>query len=195
MSSPVDNPFAFSKRRSIFSRSPLSAIIDSEKSSGKSSHAPAKPPSTKALRKRFTSDRQPSPSHTPTSSVGDASIDGEESQSSVRPRRPTLSLRTGSARPPSIFGSLRSLKSYDDYEEPSTAGSANTHLSEPWFDSPDLSTKCSNHVLHHGEVQTSSSIFRKRKEYLVLTETHLYKFKSQSKACEMFSQYVSTLPA
>lgn len=191
MSSPIDNPAAVSKRRTLFSRSPLSAIYDTDKNSDKSSNASSKPSSSRNLRRRFTGERRPSPSHTPTSSVGENSISEEDTALSVPARRPTLSLRTGSARPPSIFGSLRSFKSYDDYDEPSTAGSAHTNFSEQWFDPPDTSAKCSKLVLHHGEVQTGSSIFRKRKEYLVLTETHLYKFKSQVKACEMFPQYVA----
>jgi hypothetical protein len=41
-------------------------------------------------------------------------------------------------------------------------------------------------VLHHGEVQTTSGMFRKKKEYLVLTDTHLIRFKSQSRASESF---------
>jgi hypothetical protein len=43
------------------------------------------------------------------------------------------------------------------------------------------------HVLHHGEVQTTGGLFKKKKEYLVLTHTHLIRFKSQSKASEAFS--------
>jgi hypothetical protein len=46
-------------------------------------------------------------------------------------------------------------------------------------------------VLMHGEVQTSSSMFRKKKEYLVLTESQLMRFKSQQKAAEAFTTYVS----
>ena len=41
-------------------------------------------------------------------------------------------------------------------------------------------------VVLHGEVQTSAGMFRKKKEYLVLTETHIIRFKSQAKAAEAF---------
>ena len=41
-------------------------------------------------------------------------------------------------------------------------------------------------MLHHGEVQTTSGMFRKKKEYLVLTDTHLIRFKSQSRASESY---------
>ena len=41
-------------------------------------------------------------------------------------------------------------------------------------------------VLLNGDVQTASGVFRKRSQYLVLTETHLVKFRSQSRASEVF---------
>lgn len=41
-------------------------------------------------------------------------------------------------------------------------------------------------VLHHGEVQTTGGMWRKKNQYLVLTETHLVRLKNQSKASEMF---------
>ncbi len=41
-------------------------------------------------------------------------------------------------------------------------------------------------VLHHGEVQATGGMFRKRKEYLVLTDSHLMRFKSASRAADAF---------
>jgi hypothetical protein len=41
-------------------------------------------------------------------------------------------------------------------------------------------------ILHHGEAQTSHSGWRKKYEYLVLTEYYLFRFKSSKKASEMF---------
>lgn len=41
-------------------------------------------------------------------------------------------------------------------------------------------------VLHHGEVQTSAPMWRKKSQYLVLTDTHLVRFKNRSKAAETF---------
>ena len=41
-------------------------------------------------------------------------------------------------------------------------------------------------VLHHSEVQTTGGMFRKRKEYLVLTEDYLIRFKNQSRAADAF---------
>lgn len=97
----------------------------------------------------------------------------------ARPR-PQLPNRGTGKRASSVFGSLRSSKYYDD--EPLSATS--THASMG-FDFPIDDTH-SRHVLQYGEVQTSSSMFRKKREYLVLTETHLIRFKSQSKASDAF---------
>jgi hypothetical protein len=41
-------------------------------------------------------------------------------------------------------------------------------------------------ILHHGEAQISHSGWRKKYEYLVLTEYYLFRFKSPKKASEMF---------
>lgn len=101
----------------------------------------------------------------------------------ARPR-PQLPNRGAAKRASSVFGSLRSSKYYDD--EPLSATSTHTSLG---FDFPIDDTH-SRHVLQHGEVQTSSSMFRKKREYLVLTETHLIRFKSQSKASDAFPGYV-----
>jgi hypothetical protein len=57
----------------------------------------------------------------------------------------------------------------------------------PWEEGQaEPSTTPSKTVLYHGEVQTESGMFRKKKEYLVLTEAHLIRFKSQSRASETF---------
>lgn len=112
-----------------------------------------------------------------------------ERSSSPKPRSRTLQ----KSRPSSIFGSLgrRSATYVDDDEESDT-------LYSPASDSPgegqvDLASSMSSSVtvLHHGEVQTTIGMFRKKKEYLVLTETHLIRFKSQSRAAESFP----TVPA
>lgn len=104
----------------------------------------------------------------------------EASVPAARPR-PQLPNRGQGKRASSVFSSLRSSKYYDD--EPLSAISTRISMG---FDFPIDDTH-SRHVLQHGEVQTSSSMFRKKKEYLVLTETHLIRFKSQSKASDAFS--------
>lgn len=97
--------------------------------------------------------------------------------------RPTLS-RSSAKRPSSMFGSLRNYKLSADDDVPLSATSTRTST---WFGDFLGDEVRDRKVIHHGEVQTSSSMFRKKKEYLVLTETHLLRFKSQTKAAESFS--------
>jgi hypothetical protein len=44
----------------------------------------------------------------------------------------------------------------------------------------------SSSILHHGEIQTTGGMWRKKSQYLVLTDTHLVRFKNQSKAADAF---------
>ena len=89
-----------------------------------------------------------------------------------------------SGRPSSIFGSLRSLhSSTEDDESLQSPVATEGSVEEEKGDGPYASNRV---VLHHGEVQTTGGMFRKRKEYLVLTDKHLLRFKSQSKASEIF---------
>lgn len=41
-------------------------------------------------------------------------------------------------------------------------------------------------ILHHGEIQSTGGMWRKKSQYLVLTDTHLIRFKNQSKAADAF---------
>ena len=47
-------------------------------------------------------------------------------------------------------------------------------------------------VLLHGDVQTSSGVFRKKSQYLVLTDTHLVKTRSLARASEIFPSITSS---
>jgi hypothetical protein len=96
--------------------------------------------------------------------------------------RPSLSVRSGGRPVSSVFGSLRSMRSMHEDDTPLTTTSSRT----PSINWADFDTNnCQKRlVLHHGEVQTSSSMFRKKKEYLVLTDTHILRYKNQSKAAE-----------
>jgi hypothetical protein len=89
----------------------------------------------------------------------------------------------------SVFGSLRSLHSLED-EENGTSGrrSKDSSLDGEEGNGPARPPKrMLGHVaLHHGEVQTTGNMWRKRSHYLVLTDTHLIRFKSRSKASELF---------
>lgn len=84
-------------------------------------------------------------------------------------------------RPTSIFGSLGK-RSINETDLEIMAGSPIAPPSEEGR----LSTTISKNVLYHGEVQTTSGMFRKKKEYLVLTDSHLIRFKSQLRAAETF---------
>lgn len=90
-------------------------------------------------------------------------------------------------RPSSLFGSLgkKSVNIVDEGDEDDITGT--TPESPPEGGPPmEHSGSNSKSILHHGEVQTTSGLFRKKKEYLVLTDTHLIRFKSQSRASETF---------
>lgn len=134
------------------------------------------------LRPSFLKSHSPE-SHSPTSEPPSP----VESHSA----RPTL-LRKG--RPPSLFGSLKSRN--EDDTPPATAVSSKApslNWKEAFSTNNEYTDIGKNRtVLHHGESQTNSTMFWKRKEYLVLTETHLIRLKSQSKASEIFHSIPSS---
>ena len=55
---------------------------------------------------------------------------------------------------------------------------------------PTVGLDKSARVLHHGEAQIHMGMLRKRREYLVLTESQLVRFKNGAKAAESFPEYV-----
>ena len=151
---------------------------------------PVKQQSSKTLKKRkvpalATSFDTPGLDPTPDDD-DDAALSPARSHPSPAPSRPMLAPRTTANRPnSSVFGSLKSLRStYDDDTPFTTTSSRPPSLNWGEWDGLRPGPKV---VLHHGEVQTSSSMFRKKKEYLALTETHILRYKSQSKASESLS--------
>ena len=48
-------------------------------------------------------------------------------------------------------------------------------------------------LLHHGEVQMAGSMFRKKGQYLVLTNAYLLRFKNQNQASEVFPEIPSSI--
>ncbi|CRG88827.1 Exportin-T [Talaromyces islandicus] len=82
----------------------------------------------------------------------------------------------------SMLGSLRSLQSFED----DTYRSALLDDDDSNPPSPHSKRLLGHVVLHHGEVQTAGTMWRKRHHYLVLTDTHLIRFKSQGKASDLF---------
>ncbi|QIW99540.1 hypothetical protein AMS68_005058 [Peltaster fructicola] len=112
-------------------------------------------------------------------------------------QRPPLSIRGHSKRPTSVFTSLRgSIRSNTDKDdaslEPLSAAST-TAPSLTFGETLTDTTSSSRTVRIHGEVQTSAGMFRKKKEYLVLTENTLTRYKSQAKAAETFSSIPHSL--
>ena len=87
-------------------------------------------------------------------------------------------------RSSSIFTSWRSQTQIDEDEDGLSRTSSQPSSINLY--SELLSTLTSAQVLLHGDVQTSSSVFRKKSQYLVLTDTHLVKVRSQSRASEVF---------
>lgn len=74
--------------------------------------------------------------------------------------------------------SVESVGTYDDTILTSNA--------EKWQPPEPTCSTGGKTILHHGEVQTTSGMFRKKKEYLVLTDTHFVRFKSHARAYEAY---------
>jgi hypothetical protein len=98
-----------------------------------------------------------------------------------------------------MFGSLKDHirhidaedSQYDGRDEPlsaSSTGASSSFGNEHPIDASAIPRA----VLLHGEVQTSAGMFRKKKEYLVLTEWTLLRYKSHTKAAEAFRSISQT---
>jgi hypothetical protein len=169
-----------SKRRSFFARSSLGTL------SGHQNPQDDEP--ANLLRKRRTASFRTTFSTASTQPGDDESLSGGAVDSPASPR--TTFSRGSQSRSSSVFGSLRGLRLHEGSEEPLSASSTRT-FSGHW---PVVDDSLRNiQVLRHGEVQTSSSMFRKKKEYLVLTESHLMRFKSHQKAADAFVTYVHSV--
>lgn len=169
------------KRRSFFGRSSLSALA------GLPSSKDEEP--INLLRKKRTASLITNLSTATTERGDEESLDGSASVDSPSSlSRPLLS-RGSNTRSSSVFGSLRGFRLPEDAEE-STPSIASRTLSGSWQSTDD--TLRNRQVLHHGEVQTSNSMFRKKKEYLVLTDSQLVRFKSHQKAAEAFTSISSS---
>ncbi|QSZ35530.1 hypothetical protein DSL72_008400 [Monilinia vaccinii-corymbosi] len=102
---------------------------------------------------------------------------------------PKLRARTlQKGRPTSIFGSLgrKSMTDLDEGKEVTGMTPESPEEEYPYLAAGIINASNSVSIFHHGEVQTTSSMFRKKKEYLVLTDTHLIRFKSMARAIEVF---------
>ncbi|KAF2181669.1 leucine rich repeat protein-like protein [Zopfia rhizophila CBS 207.26] len=165
-----------SRRRSFFARTPLSALTAIHNDKDDEERA-------SLFRKRRTTSLITNLSVAVQRGDDDPFDNGAGGGSPASPARPQMS-RGSANRASSVFGSLRSLRLPDENDE--LLSSTSTRNPSSNFASVDESLR-NRHVLHHGEVQTSSTMFRKKREYLVLTETHLIRFKSHQKATEAFN--------
>ncbi|KAJ9663515.1 hypothetical protein H2198_000781 [Neophaeococcomyces mojaviensis] len=104
---------------------------------------------------------------------------GDDESLKARPRVLTKPHRT------SVFGSLRSLQSLDEEERVLTKSESKASSVNDG-ESPGRGL-FGNYVKRAAELQVAgNSMFRKRTQYVVLTESHLIRFKNQAKASEMF---------
>lgn len=95
-------------------------------------------------------------------------------------------------RPVSVFGSIgkNSVNTLAEEGEDYETIPPSPLISEP-EDLRPAKRGSGKNVLLHGEVQTTTGLFRKKKEYLVLTDTHFIRFKTQGKAAEVFPTCIS----
>ncbi|KAK4621965.1 hypothetical protein CLAFUW4_07033 [Fulvia fulva] len=189
------NDSSWGRRRSIFALTALKPSSSSSDHHGDGSNGPAKPPKT--LTKRHKHIRTPS-LHTNLDHLDAARGDHTKSRPlSDQPpkphaRRPSLTMRAAK-RPPSVFESLKNTVRGSS-EELSSRHTNGEPLSTTSSKAPSLSFEHavmdglppSKNVLYHGEVQTSAGMFRKKKEYLVLSDNYILRYKSQAKAAETF---------
>ncbi|KAK4548524.1 hypothetical protein LTR36_009434 [Oleoguttula mirabilis] len=183
-----DGQGSWGRRRSLFALSALSPIVPMPSTAGDEGK-------TQKTLKKFKHGRAPTQtlftdvSH-PDFHRGEVDEIRSAPPLSDPPRggKPTLSMKS-SIKLTSGFGSLKSSMRFSSDEatsdavgEPLSAASSKTSSLGPGHGEGGVAKT----VILHGEVQTSSGMFRKKKEYLVLTETHIVRHKSQAKAAETF---------
>ena len=179
---------SWGRRRSLFAIPTLSSLNASN--SGESSSNSTR---TKTLKKNSTHRRAPSLftdlNHPDVAHDSNGIRTASPVTDPPRKRRPSLNIRSSAKHAPSNSLGKSSLSSSDEF-----SGDA---IGEPLFSTPSSATSLGSDggmdgltrvrtVLRHGEVQTSAGVFRKKREYLVLTDTHVIRYKSQAKAAEAF---------
>ncbi len=150
---------------------------------------PSSPSSPSSVLKetQHDSDVPPPSPVTPSSRIGK-----KQSMDKILPGTRAQSLhKTGRQSIISSLGSFRSLHSLRGEKEDVLTRVTST----PSFDDSTggYNEMTGKQILRHGEVQTAGSMFRKKSQYLVLTDTHLVRFKSQSCASAVFTSIPSSL--
>ncbi|KAF3403571.1 hypothetical protein F1880_009576 [Penicillium rolfsii] len=97
----------------------------------------------------------------------------------ARPRRKSLQKKRNS-----VFGSLKAMQTGDE-DELLSASLAVTGDEAQSATSP-RNGMCSSAILHYGEIQSMGGMWKRKSQYLVLTATHLVRFKNQAKAADAF---------
>ncbi|KAL8661891.1 MAG: hypothetical protein Q9202_005173 [Teloschistes flavicans] len=114
--------------------------------------------------------------------IGQSDIQRTDSKGSLNrlrgKKRPSSLQKSG--RPSSLFGSLRSHG--EDEELTRTASSPSSMPSL----TPIIPDVAAGMVIQHGPLPEVGPMFRKRCPYLVLTDSHLIRFKTQERASDMF---------
>ncbi|KAL6242691.1 hypothetical protein RBB50_010337 [Rhinocladiella similis] len=129
----------------------------------------------------------PSPTEKKSTDYLPSPVESEHSSPKARPR--TLQKNRSS-----VFGSLRSLHSLDEEEKVLLTRSDSKASS--LHDEAEVQMKglLGEKVLQYGEVQgAGTNVFRKKIQFMVLTESHLIRFRSQAKAVEMFPSIPGSL--
>lgn len=141
------------------------------------------------LRKRRT-DSSYTPDPPSPSGSTKSNLERSNSRGSLLGRSRPRSLQK--SRPSSIFGSFRSLHSLQDTDEKGLTHTTSTPLPLQSDGAAETDITDSN-IVHHGEVQMAGGMFRKKSQYLVLTERHLVRFKTRTRASEVFSAIQSSV--
>ena len=151
-------------------------------------------PSISSRRRRPSSFFNSGLSLSTSTSSNISNADGPNSPASDYPEspksRPKILQKAGS-RTSTVFSSRRSMHSVDEGEVLKPTTSNTPSINEEEVDAAGEHGIFGASVLRHGEMQTTGGFFKKKSQYLVLTETHIVRFKSQRAASEWFP----TIPA
>lgn len=100
--------------------------------------------------------------------------------------RPRVLMKNPGQRPRSMFGSLRGRDR--DFPSPGlqTESSASSSIDSSQSDHFHIISPSSKVVVHSGEVVSTGGLLRRKKEFMILTNEELLRYKSEQKANEAF---------
>ncbi|KAL8823880.1 MAG: hypothetical protein Q9191_005474 [Dirinaria sp. TL-2023a] len=155
-----------------------------------SQNSPDSAPATLLKKRRTETATTPDPPSPSPSASSTTKLERTSSRTSLLGKSRPRSLQK--SRPSSIFGSFRSLHSLQSEDENNATNipSTPTSLHSDGIAEYDITESS---VIHHGDVQMAGGMFRKKSQYLVLTGQHLVRFKSRTRASEVFPSIPSSL--